>query len=352
MQNLFGLDAAETVNALAALNLPSYRAKQIRRWLYERGVTSFAMMTDLPKELRAALAAEFVIDRGDVKAELNSQDGLTTKFLLSFSDGEAVETVCMRHNYGHGICVSSQAGCNMGCAFCASTLNGLRRDLTVGEMMAQVVLVDNFLRVKNSSASRQLDNLVIMGSGEPLNNYANVLKFIRLLGDKTGLNFGYRRITLSTSGIVPRIYDLSKEKLPLNLSVSLHAPTDELRSRLMPVNNRYPLSELIPAADYYAKKTGRRVTYEYILIDGVNDRPTDAAALVKLIAAQCAAVNVIPINPVPERGFKRPSSKKANAFAAYLNSHHVPTTIRKEMGADIAAACGQLRNKFMGLSIL
>lgn len=347
MQNIFGLSADELAQVLSPLNLPAYRCQQIARWMYQRGAVSFGAMTDLPLRLRDELTARYVIDRGTCQTELNSADGLTAKFLLAFADGEAVETVSMRHDYGHGVCVSSQAGCNMGCAFCASTLHGLRRDLTPGEMLAQAVLLNDRFCGSGRGEGRGIDSLVIMGSGEPLLNYANVLKFIRLLHEPEILNLGYRHITISTSGIVPRIYDLSEENLPLTLSISLHAPNDELRSRLMPVNRQYPLAELMSAAGHYAERTGRRVTYEYILIDGVNDGREQAETLVKLLRGQTAGVNLIPVNPVPERGFRRPSVQRVNYFARCLMSHGVTTTVRKEMGADIAAACGQLRNKFV-----
>ena len=347
MQNIFGLSADELAQALMPLSLPSYRCRQIARWIYRRGAVHFGAMSDLPGRLREELSTRYVIERGICQTELHSADGLTTKFLLAFADGEAVETVSMRHDYGHGVCVSSQAGCNMGCAFCASTLHGLRRDLTPGEMLAQAVLLNTNFYGNGKSEERGIDSLVIMGSGEPLLNYDNVLKFIRLLHEPEILNLGYRHITISTSGIVPRIYDLSEENLPLTLSVSLHAPGDELRSRLMPVNRQYPLAELMLAVKHYAERTGRRVTYEYILIDGVNDGREQAEALVQLLRGQMAGVNLIPVNPVPERGFRRPSVGRVNYFAKYLTAHRITATVRKEMGADIAAACGQLRNKFI-----
>ncbi|MBQ1919982.1 MAG: 23S rRNA (adenine(2503)-C(2))-methyltransferase RlmN, partial [Selenomonas sp.] len=314
------------------------------QWLYQKGVVDFGAMTNLSKDLRAQLAQAFVIARPQVKARLDSQDGKTTKFLLEYADGTAIETVLMRQPYGNSICVSTQAGCNMGCAFCASTLHGMARDLTCGEILAQAVVINDMLREENGS---KVDTMVIMGSGEPLMNYAEVLKFLRLIHEPYTLGMGYRNITLSTSGIVPRMYQLAEEGLPISLSVSLHAPNQELRSELMPINRKYPIQDVVAAARNYADKTKRRVTYEYILIDGVNDGEEQAKELVALMRGQLASVNLIPINPVVERNLLRPSKARIDWFEGYLASHHVNVTVRREMGTDIQAACGQLRNKHL-----
>lgn len=237
----------------------------------------------------------------------------------------------------------------MGCAFCASTLKGLKRNLTAGEMMAQAVFINEFLRRQPGSeknAACLLDNMVIMGSGEPLLNYREVLKFLRLIHSPEAFNFGYRRITVSTSGIVPQIYALADENIPVTLSISLHAPNDELRSRLMPVNRKYPIDELLRAGRAYGEKTGRRVTYEYVLIGGVNDGSEEARELADLIKGDLAAVNLIPLNPVSERDFKKPTHKRVCAFADVLAAQNIAVTVRKEMGSDIAAACGQLVSRF------
>ena len=344
MINIFGMPLQELQAALKPYNVPGFRAKQIAQWLYQKGVVDFGEMTNLSKDLRAQLAQVFIIARPQIKARLDSQDERTTKFLLEYTDGTAIETVLMRQPYGNSICVSTQAGCNMGCAFCASTLHGMARDLTCGEILAQAVVINDMLREESGG---KVDTMVIMGSGEPLMNYEEVLKFLRLIHEPYTLGMGYRNITLSTSGIVPRMYQLAEEGLPVSLSVSLHAPNQELRSRLMPINRKYPLKDVVAAARNYADKTKRRVTYEYILIDGVNDGEAQARELVALLRGQLASVNLIPINPVVERNLLRPSKSRIDWFEGYLASHHVNVTVRREMGTDIQAACGQLRNKHL-----
>lgn len=344
MINVFGLPLLELQAALKPYNVPGFRAKQIAQWLYQKGVVDFGAMTNLSKDLRAQLAQNFIIARPEIKARLDSQDERTTKFLLEYADGTAIETVLMRQPYGNSICVSTQAGCNMGCAFCASTLHGMARDLTCGEILAQAVVINDMLRQENGG---KVDTMVIMGSGEPLMNYEEVLKFLHLIHEPYTLGLGYRNITLSTSGIVPQMYQLAEEGLPISLSVSLHAPNQELRSQLMPINRKYPLQDVVAAAKNYADKTKRRVTYEYILIDGVNDGEAQAKELVALLRGQLASVNLIPINPVVERNLLRPSKARIDWFEGYLASHHVNVTVRREMGTDIQAACGQLRNKHL-----
>ncbi len=334
----------ELQEALQPFAVPAYRAKQIAEWMYRRGAVSFADMTNLPKKLRVELAEALTIGRPCTKDRLDSADGHTTKFLLEFADGTAVETVLMRQPYGNSICVSTQAGCNMGCAFCASTLHGMARNLTAGEILAQAITINDMLREEDDE---KVDTVVIMGSGEPLMNYDNVLGFIRLLHEDYVLGLGYRNITLSTSGIVPQMYKLAEEGLPISLSVSLHAPNQELRSELMPINRRYPLKDVIEAARHYAETTKRRVTYEYILIDKVNDGEKQAKELVALLRGQLASVNLIPINPVAERHLLRPSAARIDWFEKYLTAHRLNVTVRREMGTDIQAACGQLRNKHL-----
>lgn len=340
-QNIFGLSADEIKHLLADLHIEGFRAKQIAEWLYKKCAVSFAEMTNLSIALRSRLDAHFIIDIPKEKAALTSVDGKTTKYLLSFADGTAIETVLMRQPYGNSVCVSTQAGCNMGCAFCASTLNGLDRNLTAGEILAQILHIQRVLLQEQA----KVDSIVIMGSGEPLLNYDNVLRFIRLLHEPYCLNMSYRSLVVSTSGIVPKIYDLIKEDLPLTLSISLHAPNQRLRSQLMPINDRFPIDEVVKAGAAYGKKTGRRVTYEYILIDHLNDTAECADELAELLRGQLANVNLIPINPVEERGFKRPGKERIAAFMERLNKRRIQATVRKEMGSEIQAACGQLRNK-------
>ena len=343
MRNLFGLRAEEIAAALEPWDVPSYRGRQIAEWMYRRGAVSFADMTNLPGKLRENLAGQYRISPAVCLDRQDSADRKTSKFLLGFADGTAVETVLMRQPYGNSICVSTQAGCNMGCAFCASTLHGMERDLAAGEILAQAICLQEVLR--GEAPGQKVDTVVIMGSGEPLMNYDNVVAFLRLCHEEYALGLGYRNITLSTSGIVPNIYRLMEEGMPVGLSISLHAPNDALRSSLMPVNRKYPLAGVVAAGKAYGERTRRRVTYEYILIDRVNDGREQAEELVALLRGQMANVNLIPANPVPERGMNRPSRQRVEWFEQYLLAHRVAVTVRREMGTDIRAACGQLRNQ-------
>ena len=339
MKNLFGLTLQELELELA--DLPKFRAKQIAAWLYQRGARSFDAMTDLSKNLRADLNERYEISTPQVIAQLDSDDGLTTKFLLQVADGAAVETVLMRHDYGNSVCISTQVGCQMGCKFCASTLNGLDRNLTAGEMLSEIIFVNDFLRAEN----KKVDTLVVMGTGEPLTNFDHLLKMLELLHESYTLGLSYRKVTVSTCGIVPAIYRLIDEKIPVTLSISLHAPDNKLRSELMPINAAFELDEVLGAGNDYAQATGRRVTYEYILIGGVNDTEEHARQLAKILAGQLCNVNLIPINPVDERNFSRPSHNAVQKFFHFLDTHNINVTVRKEFGAGIDAACGQLRNR-------
>lgn len=336
-KNLFGLTLPELENELASL--PKFRAKQIAAWIYQRGANSFTEMTDLSKKLRAELEENFSIQTARLVTELNSADGLTTKFLLAFSDGAAVETVLMRHDYGNSVCISSQVGCAMGCKFCASTLQGLERNLTCGEMLGEIVFVQNFLLRQNE----KIDSLVIMGTGEPLANFDNLIKFLRLLHEDYTLGMSFRKITISTCGIVPAVKKLIAEKIPVTLSISLHAPNNKLRSEIMPINSAFSLNEVLKVGEQFAQETGRRVTYEYILLGGVNDTEEHARQLSKILSGQLANVNLIPVNSVDERNFQRPTEHAIKKFFHFLNTHGISATIRKEFGAEINAACGQLR---------
>ena len=333
-KNLFGLTLAELEAELAPL--PKFRAKQIAAQIYKHGVKNFSDMNDLPKSLRGELAERYEIKIADVLNRLDSADGLTTKFLLGLSDGEAVEVVLMRHDYGNSVCISSQVGCQMGCKFCASTLKGLERNLTAAEMLSEIFFVNEFL-------GKVVDSVVIMGTGEPLMNYDALIKMLRILHEDYCCGMSYRKITISTCGIVPAIKKLRDEKIPVTLSISLHAPDDNLRSALMPINSAFNLKSLLTAGDDYAQSTGRRVTYEYILLGGVNDTEEHARRLAKILSGQLANVNLIPFNPVVERSFSPPTNAAVKKFFHYLNTHGIGATIRKEMGADVNAACGQLR---------
>ena len=341
--NIFGLTKEALAGALKEYEIPRFRADQIVQWMYQRGAASFDVMDNLSKTLRAQLAAHFSIVRPKVVSRLYSADGATIKLLYEFADGQTAETVLMRHPYGNSVCISTQAGCRMGCAFCASTLHGLQRNLTVGEIAAQVIGMADFLRQEGA----RVDTIVVMGSGEPLENYDNVIAALRLLHEDYTIGLGYRGVTLSTSGIVPGIERLAEEGIPISLSISLHAPTEELRSKIMPVNRMYPLADVLRAARMYAERTKRRITYEYILIRNLNDSAREAEELAKLLKGQLASVNLIPINPVAERNLFRPSKEAIRRFQKVLEERHITTTLRREMGTDIQAACGQLRNRLM-----
>ena len=338
-KNLFGLTLPELENELA--DLPKFRAKQISAWIYQRGANSFDEMTDLSKNLREKLSERYEIFSARLVTELNSADGLTTKFLLAFADGAAVETVLMRHDYGNSVCISTQVGCNMGCKFCASTLNGLERNLTAGEILGEIIFVQNFLLKQN----QKIDSLVIMGTGEPLANFDNLIKFLRLIHENYTLGMSFRKITISTCGLVPAVKKLIAEKIPVTLSISLHAPNNKLRSEIMPINSAFPLEKVLKVGDEYAQETGRRVTYEYILLGGVNDTEEHARQLAKILSGQLANVNLIPVNPVDERNFQRPTDNAVKKFFHFLNTHGINATVRKEFGVEINAACGQLRIK-------
>ena len=341
--NIFGWTKERLAEALKEHDIPRFRADQIIRWMYQRGAASFDVMDNLAKPLRIRLADQFSIERPKVISRLHSAGGATIKLLYEFADGQTAETVLMRHPYGNSVCISTQAGCRMGCAFCASTLHGLQRNLTVGEIAAQVIGIADFLRQEGA----RVDTIVVMGSGEPLENYENVIAALRLLHEDYTIGLSYRGVTLSTSGIVPGIERLAEEGIPISLSISLHAPTDAMRSEIMPVNRMYPLAALLRAARLYAQQTKRRVTYEYILIRDVNDGVREAEQLAKLLRGQLASVNLIPINPVAERKLFRPDRAAIRRFQKVLEERHITATLRREMGTDIQAACGQLRNRLM-----
>lgn len=322
-------------------NQPEWRAKQIMDWLYVKRVQSFENMSNLPKKLRDQLADSFELNPLQVITVQKSKDG-TIKFLYGLTDRHAIETVIMRHNYGISVCVTTQVGCRIGCTFCASTLGGLKRNLSSGEIVAQVIMAQKYL---DETSDERIRSVVIMGSGEPFENYEATMDFIRRINDKQGLNIGQRHLTVSTSGVVPNIYRFADENWQVGLAISLHAPNQELRSSLMPINRRYPLSDLLKACWYYLHKTGRRLTFEYALIGGKNDQDEQAHELGKLLKEMNCLVNLIPVNYVPERDFVRTPKSQIFKFKRILESYGVNTTIRREQGHDIDAACGQLRAK-------
>ncbi|RJG26247.1 23S rRNA (adenine(2503)-C(2))-methyltransferase RlmN [Paenibacillus thiaminolyticus] len=323
---------------------PAFRAGQIFDWLYVKRVTSFEEMSNLSKGLRGKLDESFEFVNLKVITHLKSEDG-TVKFLFGLHDDHAIETVIMRHSYGNSICVTTQVGCRVGCTFCASTLGGLKRNLTAGEIVAQVVTAQKMLDETNE----RISSIVIMGTGEPFENYDATMAFLRTMIHERGLNIGQRHITVSTSGIVPSIYRFTDENTQINLAISIHAPNDALRSKLMPVNRRYPFIEVMEALKHYQVKTGRRITFEYALIGGVNDKVEHAEELADVLKRMemLAHVNLIPVNYVPERNYIRTPRNDIFKFHRTLLDRGINSTIRREQGHDIAAACGQLRAKHL-----
>lgn len=319
------------------LSLPKFRANQINDWL-SKGVTSFDDMKNLPKDVIGKLKSICYISVANIEKKLKSSYDETVKYLFSFEDKECVEAVVMKYKHGYSMCISTQVGCKMGCTFCATGMGGFTRQLNPSEMLAQIEAAQRDLNIR-------ISNIVLMGMGEPLDNYANVVKFIRLVSSEKGLNIGTRHITLSTCGLVPKIYDLADEGFGITLSLSLHAPTDEIRSKTMPVNKKYPIEEAIRACKYYADKTGRRITYEYAMINGVNDTTFCAHALGNLIKGTLCHVNLIPVNPVKGTGYNPSNDKRIVNFRDILSKYNVNSTVRRTLGADINASCGQLRGK-------
>lgn len=340
--NIFNYTHPQLVDLLTSMGEKKFRATQLYSWIYEKGVLNFDDMTDISKKSIDLLKETFTFDLPKIHSRQNSDDG-TIKLLLELGDGALIETVLMRYSYGNSVCVTSQVGCNMGCKFCASGLLKKKRDLTSGEILGQVYLVNQLLQ-KEDKTSR-VSHVVIMGIGEPFDNYDHVMNFIRIINHPKAFAIGARHITVSTCGIVPRIKQFAHEGIQVKLAISLHAPTEEKRKQLMPITMAYPLAELMDACRYYEEVTNKRVTFEYILLEGVNDSLDDAAALVHLVKDMLAFVNLIPYNSVEEHGFKRSSNNRQRAFFDYLMQNGVNTTMRKEFGSDIDAACGQLRAK-------
>ena len=335
MTDIKSMTQGELTAALREMGESAFRGKQIFSWLH-KGARSFDEMSDLSKDLRARLAAEYYITSPEIACKQVSKLDGTTKYLWRLSDGNCIETVLMSYHHGNTVCISSQVGCRMGCKFCASTIAGKVRDLRASEMLDQVL----FTRL---DSGREISNIVLMGIGEPLDNRETVLRFLELVNHPDGLNIGMRHISLSTCGIVPGIDALAQEDLQLTLSVSLHAPDSETRSRIMPVNRSYDVEELFAACHRYFQKTGRRISFEYAMIDGVNDNDWQADLLAKKIRGMPGHVNLIPLNDVTESEFK--PSRRVAAFQKRLESHGITATVRRSLGGDIDASCGQLRRK-------
>lgn len=320
------------------MGMPQFRATQIYDWIHKKGVTSFSEMTNLSKQLIEELNDNFVIFSCTIEKKLVSRYDNTVKYLFKLPDEEYLECVVMDYKYGLTICVSTQVGCKMGCSFCASGIGGFKRHLAPSEILGQIYAAQRDLSVR-------ISRIVLMGMGEPLDNYDNVLKFLKLVSDENGLNIGMRHISLSTSGIVPRIYDLLDLNLQLTLSVSLHAPNDEIRSKIMPVNNSWGVDELLNACRIYAEKTSRRISFEYALIKGVNDTEECAKELSEKLKGMLCHINLIPANEVREKEHKRSDDKNINAFKNIIEKNGLAVTVRRTLGSDINASCGQLRRE-------
>ena len=343
MKDLKSLTLEELKGELKEGGFPAYRAGQLYRWLHVQLAEDPEEMTNLPAKLKQFLSENYTITRLQVAdRQISRLDG-TQKFLFQLPDGETIESVFMKYKFGNSVCVSSQVGCRMGCRFCASTLDGLRRNLLPGEILEEIYTIHRL-------TGEKISHVVVMGTGEPLDNYENLLKFLRMLTDENGQNLSMRNVTVSTCGIVPRIYDLAREKLSITLALSLHATTDERRREIMPIANTYTISECMAACRYYFEETGRRVTFEYSLIKGVNDSLRDAKELAALAGSISAHINLIPVNPVRERDYEQPDLSAVQAFRAKLEKHGINVSIRRVLGRDIDGACGQLRHRHIEIS--
>ena len=337
MENISNYSLEQLTNYFASINQKPFRAKQVFSWLYQKEASSFDEMSNLSKELREQLKEHFTFDILKIVEKQESKDG-TIKYLFEMLDGSLIETVLMIHDYGKSLCVTSQVGCNMKCSFCASGLLRKQRDLTPGEIVAQVMKVQ-------LDTKQRISHVVVMGTGEPFDNYDNVMEFVRIINHPNGLAIGARHITISTCGLIPGIQRYSDEGIQTNLAISLHAPNDEIRNQLMPINRRYPLDDLRQAISDYIDKTNRRVTFEYILLKDVNDSLVDARQLAHYLRGLNAYVNLIPYNSVDEHGYQPSDQETIEKFKSELLRLHINVTLRKEHGRDIDGACGQLRAK-------
>lgn len=317
-----------------------FRAKQIYEWLHQRHASSFDQMTNLSKNLRDKLKESAFIEYPEAVEVLSSKIDETKKYLFRFPDGNIIESVLMKYSYGLSVCISSQVGCRMGCRFCASTIGGRIRDLTATEMLGQVLEISR-------QEGQRISHIVIMGSGEPLDNYDNLIRFLKIMGDPDGERLSLRDITVSTCGIVPNIYRLAEEGLPVTLALSLHASNQKERETLLPIAKKYEITDVVDAMKYYFDKTGRRITYEYSCVRGVNTSAEDAEKLARLLKGQSCHVNLIPVNPVRERDFTEPDRREIESFRRMLEKYGIHVTIRRELGRDISASCGQLRRSYL-----
>lgn len=338
MVDIKSLTLEELKTEMERIGEKPFRAKQLYQWMHQKLARGFDEMTNLPAAMRDRCAAlyEYTAVK-QVRIQESAIDG-TKKFLFELRDGSLVESVWMKYKHGNSVCISSQVGCRMGCAFCASTLDGLERSLLPSEMLDQIYAITLL-------TGERVSNVVVMGTGEPLDNFENLLKFLELLTDENGLHISQRNVTVSTCGLVPRMRDLADNKLQITLALSLHATTDEKRRKLMPIANKYSIAELMEACAYYFEKTGRRITFEYALVGGVNDTKEDARELTELIRSLNCHVNLIPVNPIKERSFVQSEGEAIAAFKNKLEKNGINVTIRREMGRDIDGACGQLRRR-------
>lgn len=336
LKDIRALTIEEMTSEITEMGFPQFRAKQIFSWVQEKCVSTFDEMTNVPEKLRTALSEKFTFYGCKINTKLVSKLDGTVKYLFELHDGEYIESVVMKYKYGYSICVSSQVGCKMGCTFCASAIGGFVRQLSAGEMLSEVFTAQKDLGIK-------INHLVLMGTGEPLDNFDSVMRFIELLTDEKGQNMSIRHISLSTCGIVPRIYDLADRKLGLTLSVSLHAPNNQIRSKSMPVNNKYDIDELLTACRYYENTTGRRISFEYAMIRGFNDSDSAAEELSSRLRGTLCHVNLIPVNDVRERNYEKSSQERQKRFASILEKNGITATVRRTLGSDINASCGQLR---------
>ena len=333
------MDITELQELLQELGEPKFRAKQLFDWLHAKQVDSFAEMTNLSKSLREKLGETAAINGVKIVRRLVSQIDGTRKYLFALSDGAIIESVLMKYEHGNTVCISTQVGCRMGCKFCASTLDGVERGLTAGEMLSQIYAIQK-------ATGERVSHLVVMGTGEPFDNFESLCRMIELLCSPDGLNISHRNITVSTCGIVPKIYEFADRNPQVTLAISLHSPNDTMRRELMPIANKYSMDELMEAARYYTRTTGRRITFEYSLVKGVNDKKEHAQELISRVKGMNCHINLIPVNPIKERDFEQSTQNNVAAFKHILERQHIQVTVRREMGRDIQAACGQLRKSY------
>lgn len=335
-EDIKSMNIVELGEALAEIGAPKFRTAQVYSWLHEKKVVSYDEMLNIPKTLREELALKYPLNGCEIARKQVSKEDSTVKYLFRLFDGELIESVIMKYKYGYTVCVSTQCGCKMGCAFCASTVGGFRRNLLPGEILSEIYTAERDLGITVS-------HIVLMGMGEPLDNYDNVMRFLELVTDENGHNISMRNISLSTCGLVPRIYELKEKHLGLTLSVSLHAPFDELRSKIMPVNRTYHIDKLLGACRDYAQSTSRRISFEYAMIRDVNDTDECALALASALKGMLAHVNLIPINEVDESPFHPSTPERIKRFIEILEKKRITVTVRRKLGSDIDASCGQLR---------